>query len=167
MRKYILTLFILVSPASFGQTDAEIEEFFTDYVTSYAKYFDKKQGGDISIVLDHFADQTLQVPPNVAPRLADGHAVLGKGFSFFLNSLDKKGAAGIRWEKVQYVKLGQNHALASNIANVYNQDGAVIDRRSSVYSLYKYEDGWKIFMIQSISPDQTPFIYRKESYIDD
>lgn len=158
MRKYILSLLILISPSLFAQSDAELDAFFADYVGSYAQYFDEENGGDLSVVLNHFSEQTLQVPPNAAPRIAQGRDVLAKGFSFFVNSLKKKGATGIRWEKVQYVKLGDSHALASNIANVYDKNNEVIDRRSSVYSLYKTADGWQIFMIQSIKPEQTPSI---------
>lgn len=152
----IVSLFLAAPVHAKG--DAELDAFFNSYVSSYATYFDKESGGDISVIMEHFLPKTLQVPPNAAPRVTPNREALSKGFSFFVNMLEKKGAVGIRWESVQYVKLGESHALASNIANIYNKENDVIDRRSSVYSLYKTEQGWQIFMIQSIKPEQTPII---------
>lgn len=162
MRNRIIFLTALIfgifSSTSHAADDPELDAFFNDYVGSYATYFDKNIGGDMSVIMQHFHPQTLQVPPNAPPRLASDRKVLSKGFGYFLSSIEEMGAVGIRWEKVQYAKLGERHALASNIANIYNKDNEVIDRRSSVYSLYKTDQGWQIFMIQSVKPEQAPVI---------
>jgi len=158
MRNLFISLLIIISPTSYANGDLEIDAFFDHYVGSYATYFDENTGGDISVIMEHFNPQTLQVPSKAAPRLTKDRDTLAKGFSYFVGMLKKKGAIGVRWENVQYVKLGDSHALASNIANIYDKDNRVIDRRSSVYSLYKGEEGWQIFMIQSIKPEQTPII---------
>ncbi len=158
MRKFFISLLILISPTTSAEGDAGLDTFFESYVGSYAQYFNEETGGDISVIMQYFRPQTLQVPPNAAPRLTPDHGALARGFNYFLNKLQKKGAVGIRWENVQYVKFEESHALASNIANVYDKSGKVIDRVSSVYSLYKGEAGWRIFMIQSIKPEQAPLI---------
>lgn len=158
MRNFFISLLFIISPLCHASGDAELDVFFERYVGSYATYFDKTDGGDIAVIMEHFSPKTLQVPPNAHPRVTPDRETLAQGFKFFVSMLEKKGAVGIRWERVQYVKLGESHALASNIANVYDKNNTVIDRRSSVYSLYKTEEGWQIFMIQSIKPEQTPII---------
>lgn len=169
MRFFILLtsiFFSLSTVCSASIKDAELESFFSSYVQSYANYFNSETGGDIDVVMRHFSPQTLQVPSKRNPRLTNNRAELAKGFQFFVDSLEKKGAVGIRWAEVQYVKLGERHALASNVAHVYDKEGGVIDVRSSVYSLIRTDQGWQIFMLQSVKPEEAPLLEPRSALLD-
>lgn len=159
MRYTLLSLLFLFSFKSYAAGhDASLDEFLEHYISAYNQYLNAGDNADIAVVSDHFFEPAMQIPPRGAPLVSPTREVLGKNFSFFLGMLKEKGAVKLEWEKIQLVQVGENNAIASNIARVLDENGKVVDRRSSTYSIYKSGDGWKIAMIQSHPVERLPIL---------
>jgi hypothetical protein len=142
-----------------GASDqASLDQFFANYISSYTTYLSSDGEPDIANITVHFNEPSMQVPLRGAPRVSTTRAELGTGFTRFLALLKSKGATKLEWDKIQLVSLSDNTAIASNIARVLDKNGNLLEKRSSIYSLYKSPEGWKIAMSQSHDPGQTPVL---------
>ncbi len=155
----IFALLLLVATTSTAAAnEVSLEKFFHDYISSYNDYFAAGENADINAVTAHFYEPTMQIPPRGAPRVAITRTDLSRTFAGFLKMLQDKGTVRLEWERLQLVQLGPNNAIGSNIARALNVDGQVVDRRSSVYSIYRTESGWQIAVIQSHAVATVPLL---------
>ncbi len=155
MRTMFVSQLLLVASSAAAE-EASLEQFFDQYIHSYADYFAAGEDADISVVMAHFHEPTMMVPPRGSPAVANTRADLSRNFVGFLQMLRGKGTVRLEWERLQLVHLGPNNAIGSNIARALDADGNVVDRRSSVYSIYRTENGWQIAMIQSHAVETVP-----------
>jgi hypothetical protein len=63
----------------------------------------------------------------------------------FLNYLAKQGIARISWQKIELKKLGNHVIIASNVANLLNQQGEQVSQTSGTYLMHKHQGSWKIY----------------------
>lgn len=156
MRTFLILFLIASSSIANAKSQSSLDQFWEHYISSYTTYLNTEVEPDITPIIAHFNEPSMQVPPRGKPRVSPTHEELGKGFTGFLARLKRKGVAKMEWERIQVVRLSDTTAIASNIARALDKDGNVVDRRSSIYSLYRSEDGWKIAMIQSHDPKNVP-----------
>jgi ketosteroid isomerase-like protein len=74
-------------------------------------------------------------------------------FQGFLRGLVERGYARSAWEELDIRLLDSQTALASGITVRYRSDGTVLERVAVTYGLWNSENGWKIFLSATHSPD--------------
>lgn len=159
MRTLLITLLLLVTPTIYASdSDGSIDQFFKHYLDGYNTYLTTNENPDVALVTQHFYEPTLQVPPQGVPTNAANHEELGKGFTFFLNTLKQNNVIKLEWEKIEYVHLDDNHVISSIIVRALDKQGNLVERRSSVYSIYRAPEGWKIAMIQPHPVENAPIL---------
>lgn len=158
MRTIFALLLLLATTSTAVAKEASLEKFFRDYISSYNDYFEAGENADIDEVMAHFYEPTMQIPPRGNPVVATTRADLSRNFVGFLTMLQAKGTVRLEWERLQLVQLGPDNAIGSNIARALDADGQVVDRRSSVYSIYRTESGWQIAVIQSHAVETVPLL---------
>ncbi len=144
---FIFVLFTFSSPSWAD----DVGSFLNSYVNSYTDYLNSGNKNDVTKVTDHFHTPLLQVPPTSAPFIAKDEEAVVRNFGAFMSRIHKAGVRKIEWEKRNFVLLDESRALASNLARMLDENGKVVRRSAGIYSLYRFEDGWKIIMIQSVS----------------
>jgi len=159
MKKLLITILLFISPALYAaEKDASLDAFFADYIASYNVYFAAGDKGDIKAVVGHFNEPAMQIPPSGAPRVAMKNTDLEAGFNYFVKLLAGRGVKRLEYDKLQYVMLTKTNALVSGVAKALDEQGNLVERRSSVYSVFKGEHGWRIASIQSHPVESTPKI---------
>ena len=159
--RFLIVLFLLSLASTSYAQNSELDLFFDQYIGSFNSYLEASDDLDVSTITQHFAEPALQMPLKGAPRLMMKYTDLNKGYARFLSMLKDKGGVKLEWEKKQVVRLSDDKALASNIARILDKNGLVVDRRSSIYTLYKSPIGWKIAIIQSHAVDRVPLLAPK------
>ncbi len=144
-----LLLLLFTAPTLANNTELEIKAFMDQYIGSYNVYLGVGENAEIGGITRHFYEPTLQIPPQGAPFLSEDYSILNKGFERFLSFVKTKGANTFEWHKLQIVPLGENKAIVSGVALIRNAQGEEVDRRSSIYSLYNSEAGWRIVVLHS------------------
>lgn len=157
MRNLLITLLLLITPTIYAADSGDsIDQFFKHYLDGYNTYLTTNENPDITLVTQHFHEPALQIPPRGIPTNAANHEELGKGFSFFLNTLKQNNVAKLEWEKIESIHLDDNHVLSSIIVRALDAQGSLVERRSSVYSIFRAPEGWKIAMIQPHPVENAP-----------
>jgi hypothetical protein len=67
-------------------------------------------------------------------------------FSGFRPSLVQQGYATRTWEHLDVRLLDANTAIASGVVVRHRNDGSVFQRQGVTYTLWRTEQGWKIFL---------------------
>ena len=158
MSKTLFLITLIFSPAVFAGKSAnqDVREFMQSYINGYNSYLSATQDPTIEGATKHFSEPTVLVSQTRAPGVVPSHQELGKGLTYFVNGLQKAGAAKLDWEKLDIYRFDESHALASGIARITDVDGEVIDRRASIYSIFKADNGWQILLNQSIPVENSP-----------
>lgn len=74
-------------------------------------------------------------------------------FKVFLPALVKAGYDHSRWDRLTVHLLDAHTAIASGVVTRYRRDGSVFQRQGVTYGLWRTEQGWKIFLSATHSPD--------------
>ncbi|WP_154671434.1 DUF4440 domain-containing protein [Paraburkholderia mimosarum] len=107
---------------------------------------------DAKAIASFYLEPALRVSttgPTVRPTQASQEAF----FAPFLISLVKQGYANSTWERLDVHLLDANTAIASGVVVRYRQDRSVFQRQGVTYGLWRTDQGWKIFMSATHSPD--------------
>ncbi|NVJ51551.1 MAG: hypothetical protein HWE13_10610 [Gammaproteobacteria bacterium] len=126
-----------ISPA---QNEAAIQELFGHYMAKYNHYL---QSGQLEHQPSLYHNEVMVISDNSAPTMVTELALYGQ-VEKFLDRLKSRGVTKVNWQKVDIHLLGNNMALASNVAIRYNQAGEVVDRVGASYTLYQLNNQWKI-----------------------
>lgn len=132
-----------VSPAHSQSSEEHLNndayQFFAHYLNAYnnfdgkaaaAHYHEKVSVTGIGNILRDNTNQDMQ-------------NLLGA----FLQRVKAQGVAKFEWETLQVSMLGENTAMASNIAARYKKDGSLHDRAAATFIAQNTEGGWKIFSL--------------------
>ena len=87
--------------------------------------------------------------PVVRPTRADQEAF----FSHFVPELVQRGFDHSEFEELNVHLLDADTAIASGILLRYRKDGSLMERIAVTYGLRKGEQGWKIFLSDTHSPE--------------
>ncbi len=158
----IATFLLTAGAAKAVDVEQSAHDFMQEYISTYNTYLNQGVDADISLVTANFAEPMLQVPAQGAPVVARTRADLNVSFGRFLEFLQGKGARTLEWRQLQLVPLGENKAFASGVASIRDGSGAELEQRSSLYSLYKSDRGWKITMLQSHPLQDVPILKKSK-----
>jgi hypothetical protein len=73
-------------------------------------------------------------------------------FSGLLSGLLQQGYATSAWEQIEMHLLDANTAIASGVIVRHRGDGSVFQLQGVTYTLWRTEQGWKIFLSATHSP---------------
>ena len=150
MRNLIVLVSLFISIPGWA---GEVEDFLHSYVNSYTDYLVSGDNKFVPQVTDHFNKPLLQVPGKSEPFVATDEAAVAKNFTGFMSRIRDAGVRKIEWEQTGYAMVGENRAISSNVARMLDDKGEVLRKSAGLYALYRFADGWKIIMIQSIAED--------------
>lgn len=144
-----ITFNLLVLPVKAADNFSnETTQFFNEYIQGYNQYFlNKNDTRAMQDVASHFYMPTLQIPNKGTPIIVKEPQRLANNLTRFVDNLREKGITKLAWEKIQVKPLTENKAIAINIANAINTKGEIVSRLSTLYLIYKTEQGWKITTI--------------------
>ena len=142
----LLTSLVLTAPTWAN----ELDDFLQSYVGSYTDYLVSGDTKYVGQVTNHFNKPLLQVPGTSTPFVAPDEAAVVKNFTGFMTRIREAGVRKIEWKEVNFTKVGDNKAIASNVARMLDENGKQLRTSAGFYALYRFDDGWKIIMIQQI-----------------
>jgi len=152
-RLFIFTLLLScfsLSVTSQEQDEAQIKQLFTNYMEKYNHYI---QTGTLNHTPSLYSKDVMVISDQSAPKMVE-ELKLYRQVELFLDSLKKRGVSKVNWEKVDIHMLGDNMALASNVAIRHNKQGKVVDRVGASYHLYQQDGEWKIVAFAIHSSDK-------------
>ena len=141
--RYLVILFFICGSLSVSvqaQSETEIQQLFQNYMAKYNHYI---HTGDLEHEPSLYSEEVMLISERRAPILVS-ESNLYDQIEVFLDGLKERGVVKVQWEKVEIHLLGDNMALASNIAIRYNANDEVVDRVGASYTLHQSDDEWNI-----------------------
>ncbi len=153
----LLGISLLLGPAHLSaaqdtlRVEAEVDQFFDQYIATYNRRFDNPQADALfqTEIVEHLYTPLLQAPPARPPRVLESAEAVGRNFAGFVAMLERKGVQRLQWQQKQLRVLSSTQVLANNAARGIDAAGNVVYETVSIYLVYKIEDRWKII---SFSP---------------
>lgn len=151
----IFALFIIVSCGALtskAPSAAENEGFkqAKQFLNQYIEHFNLllKNPNDVNALKASAEDisyPAVLISPKGNKLIATEPSFVKKSNLGFLNYLAKQGIARISWQKIELKKLGSHVIIASNVANLLNQQGEQVSQTSGTYLIHKHQGRWKIY----------------------
>lgn len=123
-----------------SQAETEIKQLFASYMQRYNHYLASKE----LTHSDNLYAAEIMVISNKAGGRVMSRADFDKQVVQFLDSLAAKGVSQVAWQQVAVQQLDSQLAIASNIANRYDQKGALINQVGATYYLHLQQGQWQI-----------------------
>jgi ketosteroid isomerase-like protein len=106
---------------------------------------------DAHAIAGFYYEPAMRVSP-AGPSVRATRAMQEAFFSGFLPSLLQQGYATSTWEHLEVRLLDANTAVASGVIVRHRGDDSVFQRQGVTYTLWRSEEGWKIFLSATHSP---------------
>jgi ketosteroid isomerase-like protein len=148
IRTLVLIAALAVSsslPAAEGGSEGEVVSTLQAYESAWSRH-------DADAIASFYYEPAMRLGrggPVVRPTRADQKDF----FSGFLPTLVQRGYGRSVWDELNVHLLDPGTAIASGINVRYRTDGTELERLAVTYGLYKTEQGWKIFLSTTHSPD--------------
>ncbi|MGI2259344.1 hypothetical protein [Shewanella sp. GXUN23E] len=147
----ILSGNILAESIDYGDKQNEIRQLFTAYMDKYNGYLNQ---GELTVPSDIYLDEFMLMS-NSQPARTSTPAEFVQQAKGFLGNLKQQGVASVGWESVDISILGDNLALASNVALRIKSDGSLFNRIGATYLLKRTDKGWRIAAFAVHRADQS------------
>ncbi len=120
--------------------------FFTQYLINLNRLISEPENKDA--LLESAKDMSypsILISAKGNQLVANDESFLMKSNTSFAKYLSRQGVDKINWEQISLQPLGEKTFIASNIANLINQQGEIMQRISSTYLIHFRNGQWRIF----------------------
>lgn len=131
--------------AAAAQEERAVEQVLQAYEQAWSRH-------DAHAVAGFYLEPAMRVSKNgpvVRATRADQEAF----FAAFLRGMVARGYERSAWETLEVRLLDPQTAVASGITTRYRSDGTVFERAAATYGLWHSDQGWKIFVSATHSPE--------------
>lgn len=131
------------------------QTFFNNYLKHFNDYLiDPENKIALTESAEDVSYPAIWVSQGGNKIIANDRDFVLKNTQGFIGALRNKGISRITWDTLDIKPLGTNVIIASNIANLYLDNGEFYAQVSSTYLLYKEGNHWKLFSRIQHSPEQ-------------
>jgi ketosteroid isomerase-like protein len=153
MSKYVSVLFLGLllcgaavadEPETAGSGTQVVVQIMHAYEDAWSRH-------DAHAIAGFYYEPAMRVSAS-GPTVRATRAMQETFFSGLLANLIHQGYAKSDWEQVEVRLLNENTAIASGVIVRHRDDGSVFQRQGVTYTLWRGEQGWKIFLSATHSP---------------